>query len=177
VTIDDLLPAWQWRSAHATRIAAPSGRALAALREVSATDLPVSGLLTRLRMLGRRARDPRPLLEGMASIGLVVLVEDERGVVLGGIMRPWQLHGGHLPVASAGDFRAFERPGWVRVAMAVVAERDGTGTRVRTETRIAATDDTAARRFGRYWRVIAPFSGVTRRELLAATRRRAEAAA
>jgi hypothetical protein len=46
---------------------------------------------------------------------------------------------------------------------------------VATETRIAATDSVAERRFGRYWRLIAPFSAITRREMLAAIKRRAEA--
>jgi hypothetical protein len=46
---------------------------------------------------------------------------------------------------------------------------------VGTETRIAATDEVARRRFGRYWRLIGPFSSITRREMLAAIRRRAEA--
>jgi hypothetical protein len=55
----------------------------------------------------------------------------------------------------------------------VAADRGG--SRVGTETRIAATDDTARRRFGRYWRLIGPFSSITRREMLAAIRRRAEA--
>jgi hypothetical protein len=176
MTIDELLPEWGWRSAHATRVAAPPERVLASLRAVSSRDLPLSGALMRLRMLGRRARDPRPLLQSMASIGLVVLGDDDGAVVLGGIMRPWQLHGGHLPIASAEDFRAFNRPGWVRVVTALVVEPDGAGARVRTETRIAATDAGAGRRFGRCWRVIAQLSAITRRELLATVRRRAEVA-
>jgi hypothetical protein len=175
--LDDLLPQWGWRSAHATRVAASPAQALAALRGLSGPDLPISGALMRLRRLGRDAREPRPLLEGMRRLGLVILAEDECSVVLAGILRPWQLHGGHLPVGSAADFRAFNRPGWVRVAMAIVAEPEGAATRVRTETRIAPTDAGAARRFGRYWRVIGPFSSITRRELLATVRRRAEAAA
>jgi hypothetical protein len=174
MTIDDLLPAWHWRSAHATSVAATPQRTLAALREVTARDLPVSGVLMRMRRLGKPARDPRPLVESMAAIGLTVLADDGRAIVLGGIMRPWQLHGGYLPVGSRDDFRAFERPGWVRVATVFAIDRDGAGARLRTETRVAATDAGARRRFGRYWRVIAPFSGITRRELLATVRRRAE---
>lgn len=175
--IEDVLPAWHWRSAHATSVAASPQRTLDALRVVTSRDLPVSGVLMRLRMLGKHARDPRPLVESMAAIGLTVVGDDEEGIVLAGIMRPWQLHGGHLPVASADDIRAFQRPGWVRVAASFVVEPEGAGAHVRTETRIAATDAGARQRFGRYWRVIGPFSGITRRELLATVRRRAEAAA
>ena len=67
---------------------------------------------------------------------------------------------GHLDLTYEA-FRAFAKPGWVRVAAAF--------------TCIEATDDAARRRFGRYWRVVGPFSSVTRREMLAAIRRRAEA--
>jgi hypothetical protein len=175
MTIDDLLPSWDWRSAHATRVAAPPARAGAAARAVTGRDLPVTGALMRLRMLGRHRVEERPIVEGMARIGLVLLVDDPLAVVVGGVLAPWRLRGGHLPVASAAELQAFDTPGWVRVAMAFTAAPDGEGSRVATETRIVATDADARRRFGRYWRVIAPFSGITRREMLAAIRRRAEA--
>jgi hypothetical protein len=177
MTIDDLLPAWDWRSAHATRAAAPPQRAAAAVRAIGGRDLPVTGALMRLRALGRRAFDDRPIVEAMSAIGLAVLVDEERALLLGGVLAPWRLRGGHLPVTCAEDLRAFAAPGWVRVAAAFTVAGDGDGSRVATETRIAATDAVARRRFGRYWRVIGPFSGITRREMLAAVRRRAEASA
>jgi hypothetical protein len=104
-----------------------------------------------------------------------VAAPPERAVVLGGVLAPWRLRGGHVAVASAEEFAGFAAPGWVRVAAVFTVTGDGAGSRVATETRIAATDDAARRRFGRYWRVIGPFSGITRREMLAAIRRRAEA--
>jgi hypothetical protein len=175
MTIDDVLPAWDWRSAHATRVAASPERAAAAAREVTGRDLPLTGLLMRIRTLGRRAAGDRRVLDGMARIGLAVLVDEPHAVVVGGALSPWRLRGGHRPVASAAELRAFAEPGWVRAAMAFTATQDGDGCRLATETRIAATDETARRRFGRYWRVIGPFSGLTRREMLAAIKRRAEA--
>ena len=175
MTIDDLLPAWDWRSAHATRVAATPARAIATMRALCAGDLPVSGVLMRIRALGRRVAAERPLLDAMSRIGLAVLVDEGDHVVVGGILAPWQLRGGHLPVGSVDEFRAFADPGWVRVATAFTAAPDGAGSRIATETRIAATDAVARRRFARYWRVVGPFSGVTRREMLSAIRRRAEA--
>jgi sugar phosphate isomerase/epimerase len=175
VTIDDVLPAWDWRSAHAARVAASPERAAAAVREFSGRDLPVTGALMRVRALGRRTFDDRSTVEAMARIGLAVLVDEPYTVVVGGALSPWRLRGGHRPVASADELRAFAEPGWVRVAAAFSVTPEGDGSRVRTETRIAATDDAARRRFGRYWRVIGPFSSITRREMLAAIRRRAEA--
>ena len=175
MTIDDVLPAWDWRSAHVTRAAASPERAAAAVREFNGRDLPVTGALMRVRALGRHTFDDRSTVEAMARIGLAVLVDEPYAVVVGGALSPWRLRGGHRPVASADELRAFAEPGWVRVAVAFSVTPEGDGSRVRTETRIAATDDAARRRFGRYWRLIGPFSSITRREMLAAIRRRAEA--
>jgi hypothetical protein len=175
MTIDDVLPAWDWRSAHATQVAASPERAAAAVREFNGRDLPVTGALMRVRALGRRTFDGRPTIETMAKIGLVTLIDEGDAVVLGGVISPWRVRGGHRAIASADELRAFADPGWVRVAAAFAVTPEGDGCRVRTETRIAATDDTARRRFGRYWRLIGPFSSITRREMLAAIRRRAEA--
>jgi hypothetical protein len=175
MTIDDALPTWHWRSAHATRVAAPPERADTAMRAFGAPDLPLTGVLMRIRGLGRRVFDDRPLVQSMARIGMAVLVDEPGTVVLGGALSPWRLAGGHLAMDSLDAFRAFATPGWVRVAAAFTVHGDGAGSRVGTETRIEATDDAARRRFGRYWRLVGPFSSITRREMLHAIRRRAEA--
>jgi hypothetical protein len=175
MTIDDALPTWHWRSAHAARVAAPTGRADAAMRAFGAPDLPLTGALMRMRGLGRRVFDDRPLVQSMARIGMVVLVDEPGTVVLGGVLSPWRVAGGHLATDSLEAFRAFATPGWVRVAAAFTVHGDGAGSRVGTETRIEATDEAARRRFGRYWRLVGPFSSITRREMLSAIRRRAEA--
>jgi hypothetical protein len=175
MTIDDTLPTWHWRSAHATRVAAVPERADAAIRAFGAPDLPLTGALMRIRGLGRRVFDDRPLLQSMARIGMVVLVDEPGTVVLGGALSPWRLRGGHLAMDSLDAFRAFATPGWVRVAAAFTVVPDGPASRVGTETRVEATNDAARRRFGRYWRLVGPFSAGTRREMLSAIRRRAEA--
>ncbi|MGZ8632459.1 MAG: hypothetical protein ACXWZZ_01210 [Solirubrobacteraceae bacterium] len=175
MTIDDVLAQWDWRSAHFTRVAASPERAAAAAREFSGRDLPVTGALMRVRALGRRTFDDRPTIETMGKIGLATLVDERYGVVLGGVLSPWRVRGGHRTVGSVDELRAFAEPGWVRVAAAFTVTPDGAGCRVATETRIVATDEGARRRFGRYWRLIGPFSSITRREMLAAIRRRAEA--
>jgi hypothetical protein len=175
MTIDDALASWHWRSAHATNVAAPPERCTAAARAVTGRDLPVTGLLMRIRALGRRMTDDRPLLRSMRGIGLVTVLDDPYEVVVAGVLAPWRLRGGHVAIGSLDELRSFGAPGWVRIAMAFTAEPNGAGSRVATETRIAATDASAHRRFARYWRVIGPFSAITRREMLAAIKRRAEA--
>src|SRR5881227_582698 len=47
--------------------------------------------------------------------------------------------------------------------------------RLSTETRVHVADPSARRKFARYWRVIRPFSGLTRILFLREVRRRAEA--
>ena len=50
------------------------------------------------------------------------------------------------------------------------------GSELRTETRVLATDAASRRRFGRYWRLIQPGSALVRRDWLAAAKPRAERA-
>jgi hypothetical protein len=189
--LDHLLGMPRWRSTHALATRATAAQADAALRAVRMADLPVTGTLMGLRSLpatlagaggGRRkGGGDRPLLQRMGAIGLVPLVDEPgRGVVLGLIGQPWRLRGGErATVEDAAAFASFDRPGFVRVATGLWADEDGgprgAGTRLRTETRIAPTDAGAERRFARYWRVVGPFSGITRSEMLRAARRRAEA--
>ena len=59
-------------------------------------------------------------------------------------------------------------PGTVRMATDVRAEPWPNGCVLSTETRIAAADDQARRAFGRYWRVVGPFSALIRHRWLAA---------
>ena len=118
----------------------------------------------RVRALGRRTFDERPTVETMARIGLGRRSSTSpTAIVLGGVL---------LAVARAR--RASRDRGRPRSSRALRRARagcasrrrspwrpDGGGWRVGTETRIAATDDAARRRFGRYWRLIGPFSSIT----------------
>jgi hypothetical protein len=185
--LDDLLATPRWRSAHVLATRATTAQADAALREVRLQDLPVSGGLMALRSLPAaltrsrsglpRDAGDRPLLQRMRAIGLVPLVDEPgRGVVLRLVGQPWRLRGGEpVAVGDAAAFARFDRPGFVRVAMGLWADAAPSGATLRTETRIAPTDRGAERRFAPYWRVVGPFSGITRSEMLRAARRRAEA--
>jgi hypothetical protein len=60
-----------------------------------------------------------------------------------------------------------------RMALGFRAEPVGEGSRLLTETRVAAVDDRARRAFLRYWRVVRPFSGLVRKRWLVAVGKRA----
>ncbi|MEU1311696.1 hypothetical protein ABZ419_22780 [Streptomyces cinnamoneus] len=69
----------------------------------------------------------------------------------------------------ADAFRECDGPGFLKMAMNI---RYAEGL-LSTETRVYATDDRTRRRFRTYWLVIRAASGLTRRSMLRAIRRRA----
>lgn len=84
---------------------------------------------------------------------------------------PWRPGGG---LRSPG---ARIMPGTVRIDFELRAESLGVArSRLVTETRIVPADESARRAFGRYWRLVGPFSGLIRNRWLAAAARAIESA-
>jgi len=125
-----------------------------------------------------RAVVRQPILDLFIRSGFLVLADDpDREIVLGTIMPFSKSSGGAPPrTINPRSFRAFECVGFAKVAATFVVEDEGGGwSRVTTETRILATDPSARRAFGIYWRVIYPGSATIRSMWLRAIKRRAEA--
>lgn len=93
----------------------------------------------------------------------------------GMIGRPWTLRPEPGPeVTGLDELRAFTEPGWLKYGMEwVLSPVAGGRTLVETVTLCEATDASAARRFAAYWVLIRGFSGLIRRDLLAALARQA----
>jgi hypothetical protein len=109
----------------------------------------------------------------------VLVVEDrpQEEIVVGLAGQFWKLRGGYAPrFASAEEFAAFDRPDACKAVMNFRLEPNGGTTQLSTVTRVHVPDRTARRKFARYWLVIRPFSGLIRRLMLRAIKRRAEAA-
>jgi hypothetical protein len=186
--LDRLLPSFQAVERHATTIAASADQVWAGLSQVTVGELRLFRVLVGVRALpGRLARSPRarfdaaePLLGWAVRFGFSILGEDvRRELVVGAIGQPWRLAGGRgMAVAGGQDFAAFDQAGYAKMAvnfrLAPIA--GGRATRLSTETRVACTDPTSARRFARYWRLIRPASGAIRGSWLTAIKRRAERA-
>jgi hypothetical protein len=81
-----------------------------------------------------------------------------------------------IVLAVRGQFWRLRGRGPGADAVAVVDFRAGAGS-LSTETRVHVADRVARRKFARYWRVVRPFSGLTRILLLRAAKRRAESRA
>jgi len=75
----------------------------------------------------------------------------------------------------SGQFWRLRGRGPEAPATAVVDFRALPGT-LATETRVHVPDPVSRRRFGRYWKIVRPFSGLIRIVVLRAAKRRAEAA-
>ena len=165
--LDEALPAWEFVERHAVAVACRDGRrVLAAVRAVTPADAPVLRVLFALR--GLPARGGESLWEQLLRVGFVEVGKAPgRELVAGAVGRPWRLT---ERLRLVPDFRAFDDPGWAKMALGFWWD----GRVLSTETRIRLTDEPARRAFARYWRVVRPASALTRRSWLAAARRRAE---
>jgi hypothetical protein len=184
VTLAELLPEYDFNEVHACSVAAPGARVYEAVKAATAGEMPLVRALFAVRSLpamlrGRgglpRAKD-ESLYEQMVRFGFTVLADDPgRELVVGIVGQPWKLDGGkRARIEDAADFLAFTEPGFVKAAMSFEVDEQAGATRLRTETRVYATDPLARRGFARYWRVIRPGSGAIRRSWLRAAKRRAE---
>jgi membrane protein implicated in regulation of membrane protease activity len=154
--LDAFLPSYEFAARYGITIDADAPVAEQAVRDVTFREVPVVRMLLLLRGLGAARGDQR-VLAAMARRGTVLDDVPGEGLVLGVRGRFWRVRGGgDEPEASAVvDFRA------------------GGGS-LTTETRVHVPDRVSRRRFARYWRLVGPFSGVTRKQILRAAKRRAE---
>jgi hypothetical protein len=184
--LDDVLPAYRHRERHTTQIAAAPEAVWSALHAVSAGELRLTRVLTTIRALPARlpgGRMPggglpadRGFIEAFLERGYRELrVDPPWTLVAGAARQPWRLRGGEIvDVVDLDGLRAFARPGFVLIATSFELEALGERTRVSTETRVQATDAAAARAFRPYWWAIRAGSGLIRRDMLHAVRRRAQ---
>jgi hypothetical protein len=158
--LDSILGEFDWRERHQRRVATSPEQAVAAFLESPAAPDLVVRILFRLRGL----RADATIADAFARMGFVELYRSPGDLVVGASGTPWRPRGGIRPFAASD-------PGTVRMATDIRAEPVPGGCVLSTETRIAALDDEARRSFGRYWRIVGPFSALIRRRWLAAAAR------
>jgi hypothetical protein len=170
--IDEVMPSYDRRELHRRTTAASPGALWQAVHDLSGDELKLMRLLMGMRSLGRRpGRSDRTVLEGFERMGFRPVAEQQgQELVVVGIGRFWELSGGLRRVEGREQFTAFDEPGYAKVAFNFLL----TGNTLSTETRIAGTDAFARRRFGLYWLLVRPGSGLIRHEWLRAIDRRAQ---
>ena len=157
--IDRFLPAWDVHEVHSVELPVPPEVALRLARGLRFGSDPLVRTLLRLRGVSSDGT----VLEAFRRLGFELLVDEPTQLVVGASGRPWSPRGRIGRLAAAG-------PGTVRIAADFRAVPTPAGSRLTTETRIAAVDDAARRAFRRYWRVVGPFSALIRRRWLRAIR-------
>jgi hypothetical protein len=157
-SLDEFLPEYEFSARYEVAVAGDPVRADRALREVTYGEVPLVRALLFARGLGVAKGDARVVA---TMVPRATVVEDAPGegivLTLSGQFWRWRDRGPEAPATAVIDFRS--TPG----ALA-------------TETRVHVPDPVSRRKFVRYWRVIKPFSGFIRKQVLRAAKRRAEAA-
>ncbi len=179
-TIDRFVPAPDVRERFETVARAPADVALEAARDLDLESIALVRAIfwLRARLTGSRAvreRGLHRLVPDAVAMGWGVLAERPgREIVMGGYTRPWEPDPAFHALAP-DRFAAFAEPGVVKIVWTLEAEPLSPATsRIATETRAAATDDAARRRFRSYWRRAAPGILLVRWLALPAVRRAAE---
>jgi hypothetical protein len=175
VSLDELLPEWHVRERHRRVTSAPAAALLAAAEQVTWSEVPVMSVLMGIRSAGRLRRVAgHRVLDDMAAAGFTVLCRTGDELVLAALGRPWAPRGSQPPRLAgqadpAGFFTGYTAPGWAKMA---VNFRVVSAGELATEHRVLLTDQRSRRAFGRHWLLIRPFSGLIRRQWLAAIARR-----
>ena len=110
-------------------------------------------------------------LESLGFLSLSSL--PPRHLVMGLIGRFWKSKGDILRF-NPDEFDGFNEPGFAKATWSFDLVEIGESTILTTETRIRCTDDVSLRSFNRYWRLVRPFSGLVRSEVLRSIKKAVE---
>lgn len=177
--IDQFIPKGEIRERCQTVVAAPAELVFEVAAEMDLRSISLVAAIFRLREILLRAHPPKRRPQGLVAetvaLGWGRLAERPgRELVMGAVTQPWR---GDVVFRSVPPdrFRTFAEPELVKIAWTLETEPlDGTHTRLATETRAVSTDDSARRRFRRYWRFAGLFIVLIRWLALPAMRRTAE---
>ncbi len=169
--IDDYAPEYDVASRHHVDVRATPEVVYDAARRL---DLSRSGLIrTLFRLRGLPTR--RLNLEGFLKMGFVLLDEKPQQELLLGLIGRFWTPTGHLQRFEPAAFRPFDQPGFAKATWTFYIDPQPDGiVRLSTETRVQCTDAASLRRFRRYWRIVGPFSGLIRKEMLRVIKQEAE---
>lgn len=184
--IEAFLPEHEYAERHASTIRAAPEDVDRALREVCLADMPAARALVVLRFLPRRLAGgspaaphdvQKPFLDQVRKTAVVLEDVPGEGLTLGLTGQFWRLRGeAEKGPADMAGFLAYDCSDSCKAVMDFRVAQLGDGrSRLATETRVHVTGRQGRKAFRRYWRVVKPFSGLTRILMLRATQRRAEA--
>ena len=131
-----------------------------AWHSVCGSDVPLVAFLAGVRYFPDwvRGRSPvrwdlhRPIIQLMLGGGFTLVLADEpSALVVAHIGRPWDSQSKPVPFSDVEAFRAFQTPGYVKIAFSFEAREAGACTELVSAVRVQATDAASRRKFRRYW--------------------------
>jgi len=174
--IDDFLPNYDVCERHQIKVHAPLDKVYATVRHLDISQAKLSMFLFRLR--GIPAGLPAPssfTLEDFLKMGFILLDERPDEELLLGLVGRFWTPSGELLRLDSGGFRNFNEPGYAKAVWNfTLAKQFDDTVLLETETRVLCLDEISRRRFRLYWLLIGAFSGLIRREILRAIKRKAE---
>lgn len=167
-----VIPTPQFHEHHHAIIDAPIEAVWRQLNAMRWADLRMTRPLLALRGLGLRS----PLgTSWMSSFHPPAILNARPPFELGFAMvsTPWRPVPKQRTIPTLEELRAFREPGWLKMGMEwQLRPLDGGRTLLETTTSCAATDPGAYRAFRAYWTLIRAGSGLIRRDMIHAIRRR-----
>lgn len=171
--LQEVLPRFDVAAEYSTRIHATPDRIYGILQR----GLPV-GTLTKLLMAVRnlpRWMSRERSRNAMPENPFYKLKQlENREIVIGIIGQFWRPISNPLPIHSLDEFLEFQKEGYCKAALNLrIVQKDPYLCVVTTETRVLCYGS-ARPKFLEYWRIIAPFSGLIRKEFLKKIKKTAE---
>lgn len=168
--IDEFLPDYDFGASYDIQISAPPPIVYERLLWLDFNDVWINRILESLRTgkLVSPSRGAATLGQRLQGTGFLMLAEvpnEELLIGIGG--RFWRPDGGRCFDLRVEDFVEFARPGYAKVARNFTLRADASGkTILSTETRTKCFGPAAKWKFGIYWFLIYPFSGLIRNAIL-----------
>ena len=169
--IDQVLPKYDEREYHQIEIRGDRRQVYQTIRSIDFSDSIIIRFLFRLRGLPATSMN----LEGLLRMGFLLVHEiPHKELVLGLVGKFWTYRAQILEL-DAVQYAEFTQRGYAKLAWNFAIQECEPGVlRLSTETRIFCTDDYSRARFKLYWTFVGKFSGLIRKEMLLAVKKRVE---
>jgi hypothetical protein len=167
---DKFLPEYHFSEKHQIRINRPPEKIFLLINEMDFSGSWIIRTLYRLRGMSTGMT----LKKGLLKHFMELEKRQDQELLIGLIGQFWKFKG-NLKTVASGEFRDFHQPGFLKATWNFkLVPNINTTTILITETRVHCPDKKSHRLFSRYWFFIRPFSGLIRKEMLKAIKKKAE---
>jgi hypothetical protein len=169
--IDEFLPNYDIRERRRIEVNAPIDITYATARRLDISEARLSMILFRLRGIPVGRFD----IDSFQRMRFILLGEKMNEELLLGLVGCFWTPTGELQRLDRDGYLKFNQPGYAKAAWNFsLTKRTDRSTFLETETRVYCMDEASRKRFRIYWFFIGGFSGVIRREILKAVKKKTE---